>query len=94
MAKAKAMVTAYVEAGFTKIHLDASMACADDRALNDETRARRAADLCAAAEAASGGRPLSYVIGTEVPVPGGETGGLGGIAVTKPEAAEAYLRTA
>jgi len=87
MAKAKAMVTAYVEAGFSKIHLDASMACADDRTLSDKTRARRAAELCAAAEAASGGRPLSYVIGTEVPVPGGETGGFSGIAVTKPEAA-------
>jgi len=89
MAKAKAMVAAYVEAGFSKIHLDASMACADDKALTDETRARRAAELCAVAEAASGGRQLSYVIGTEVPVPGGETSGFGGIAVTKPEAAQA-----
>ena len=29
MSKAKAMVKAYVEAGFTKIHLDCSMACED-----------------------------------------------------------------
>ncbi len=30
MEKAAAMVAAYAAAGFTKIHLDASMACADD----------------------------------------------------------------
>jgi D-tagatose-1,6-bisphosphate aldolase subunit GatZ/KbaZ len=35
--------------------------------------ARRAADLAAAAEAAANGRHLTYVIGTEVPTPGGET---------------------
>jgi D-tagatose-bisphosphate aldolase class II non-catalytic subunit len=87
MANARAMVAAYVEAGFTKIHLDASMACADDGVLNDETRAWRAAALCAVAEAAANGRPLSYVIGTEVPVPGGEVAGHGGIAVTTAEAA-------
>jgi D-tagatose-1,6-bisphosphate aldolase subunit GatZ/KbaZ len=89
MDKAKTMVAAFVEAGFTKIHLDASMACADDEGLTDETRAARAAELCAAAEAAAAGRPLSYVIGTEVPAPGGETATAEGIAVTTPAAAEA-----
>ena len=36
------MVRAYVEAGFSKIHLDASMACADDRGLagGDDRRTR------------------------------------------------------
>jgi len=87
MEKAKEMVAAYVEAGFTKIHLDASMACADDVSLSDETRARRAAELCAVAEEAADGVPLSYVIGTEVPVPGGETAGHGGISVTTPDSA-------
>ena len=87
MAKAKAMVTAYAEAGFTKIHLDASMACADDVALDEPTMAARAAELCAAAEAAAAGRPLSYVIGTEVPIPGGETGALDALAVTSADAA-------
>ena len=33
MAQARDMIRAYVEAGFTKIHLDASMACSDDVAL-------------------------------------------------------------
>jgi len=88
MDRARTMVTAFVEAGFSKIHLDASMACADDHALDQPTMAMRAAELCAAAEAAAGGRPLNYVIGTEVPVPGGETSGVEGIAITTPEAAE------
>jgi D-tagatose-1,6-bisphosphate aldolase subunit GatZ/KbaZ len=88
MEKAKAMVAAYVEAGFSKIHLDASMACADDRNLDNATRTSRAAELCAVAEGSNGGRPLSYVIGTEVPVPGGETASVEGIALTTPEAAE------
>jgi D-tagatose-1,6-bisphosphate aldolase subunit GatZ/KbaZ len=43
------MVAAFVEAGFTKIHLDASMACADDTDLSAAEKAARAADLCAAA---------------------------------------------
>jgi D-tagatose-1,6-bisphosphate aldolase subunit GatZ/KbaZ len=88
MDRARTMVTAFVEAGFSKIHLDASMACADDASLDQATMAARAAELCAAAEAAARGRPLSYVIGTEVPVPGGETSGVEGIAITTPETAE------
>lgn len=82
MEKAREMVKAYVHAGFTKIHLDTSMPCADDkvdqrRALPEEIISARAADLCAAAEEAHweiGPKvtaPL-YVIGTEVPIPGGE----------------------
>ena len=90
MAKARDLVGHYVEAGFTKIHLDASMACADDSALAEAEMAERAAGLCAVAEAHAEGRELLYVIGTEVPVPGGETEILEGLSVTKPEAA---LRT-
>ncbi|TPQ45529.1 D-tagatose-bisphosphate aldolase, class II, non-catalytic subunit [Burkholderia ubonensis] len=75
MREAAAMVGAYVEAGFEKIHLDASMACADDPArLDDRTIAARAAQLCRAAESAASRAGLApvYVIGTEVPTPGGE----------------------
>ncbi len=90
MARARAMVQAYAQAGFEKIHLDASMACAGDGALTEAAMAARAAELCAAAEAARGGRDIVYVIGTEVPVPGGETQALDTLAVTRPEAA---LRT-
>ncbi|MEZ5776906.1 MAG: class II D-tagatose-bisphosphate aldolase, non-catalytic subunit [Paracoccaceae bacterium] len=73
MAKAEAMVAGYVAAGFQKIHLDCSMRCADDPAtLPEATIAERAAILASAAEAATTGRerPI-YVIGTEVPPPGG-----------------------
>ena len=90
MAKAGELVCCYVEAGFTKIHLDASMACADDHGLAETEMAARAAELCAVAEKYSGSAELLYVIGTEVPIPGGETEILEGLALTKPEAA---LRT-
>ena len=83
MAKARDLVRAYVEAGFTKIHLDASMACADDLALGEEEIARRAASMAAVAEH-NAEAELVYVIGTEVPKPGGETEELGGLAVTEP----------
>lgn len=82
MEKARHIVADYVRAGFTKIHLDASMPCADDKtggglALSDEIVSARAAELCQAAEAAHsslprGATPPLYVIGTEVPIPGGE----------------------
>jgi D-tagatose-bisphosphate aldolase class II non-catalytic subunit len=90
MVKARELVRFYVEAGFTKIHLDASMACADDQSLAEAEMAVRAAELCSVAEKYSGSAELLYVIGTEVPIPGGETEVLEGLAVTKPEAA---LRT-
>jgi D-tagatose-1,6-bisphosphate aldolase subunit GatZ/KbaZ len=87
MAEAREMVRAYVEAGFDKIHLDTSMACADDGVLGERVIADRAAELCTVAEAARGDREPVYVIGTEVPIPGGETGLLDALAVTPPEAA-------
>ncbi|GIF63940.1 tagatose-6-phosphate kinase [Asanoa ishikariensis] len=76
MAHVDVLVAAYVEAGFTKIHLDCSYPCADDvTPLTDEVMAARAARMLAVAErtAAATGRAgtLRYVIGTEVPVPGG-----------------------
>lgn len=75
MRHAETMVAEYVSAGFTKIHLDASMACGDDAGHpSDEVVAERAARLCKAAEKARGdGDAPVYVIGTEVPVPGGAT---------------------
>jgi D-tagatose-bisphosphate aldolase class II non-catalytic subunit len=86
MAKARDMVAGYVAAGFTKIHLDASMPCGGE-ALSEREMAARAADLCAVAEDLVPGG-LSYVIGTEVPVPGGETSHQAQLAVTAPEAAQ------
>ena len=74
MDKARTLVKDYVEAGFQKIHLDASMACGGEPNPTFEQIAERAADLCAVAEAhAPDPDKLVYVIGTEVPIPGGET---------------------
>jgi len=95
MDKAEAMVAAYVAAGFRKIHLDCSMACAGDpEPLPEAEIVRRATRLCRAAEDAwknSGGEAPVYVIGTEVPVPGGATESIEGLAVTTPEAALATI---
>ena len=87
MAEARTMVAAFVEAGAKKIHLDTSMACVGDGVLDEETIAARAAELCAVAEGAAGGEKPVYVIGTEVPIPGGELQALDALAVTPPEAA-------
>jgi D-tagatose-1,6-bisphosphate aldolase subunit GatZ/KbaZ len=92
MANAREMVNLFVREGFCKIHLDASMACADDpRPLPDQIIAERAADLCAEAERSSNGAALVYVIGTEVPTPGGAFDEMQ-VAVTAPEAAERALQ--
>lgn len=86
MAKADELVRGYVQAGFTKIHVDASMRLGDDPAgpLPVEVCARRAARLVRAAEAV-GSPDLRYVIGSEVPVPGGAHAHEAGVAVTMPE---------
>ncbi len=95
MDKAMTMVADYVAAGFRKIHLDCSMSCADDPTPLPETEiVRRAVGLCRAAEAAharAGGEPPVYVIGTEVPVPGGAAESIEGLAVTAPAAALATI---
>ncbi len=95
MARAEVLIDDYVRAGFRKIHLDCSMSCAGDPApLPDEAVARRAARLCAVAERAharAGGESPVYVIGTEVPVPGGAAEELGTLTVTAPEVARATI---
>ncbi|HEU4959298.1 MAG TPA: D-tagatose-bisphosphate aldolase, class II, non-catalytic subunit [Sphingomonas sp.] len=95
MAKAEVMVADYVAAGFGKIHLDCSMSCAGDPVpLPERTIAERAARLCRAAEAAYAGDPAdapSYIIGTEVPVPGGAAEDLDELALTTPQAALATI---
>ncbi|MBE0377284.1 D-tagatose-bisphosphate aldolase, class II, non-catalytic subunit [Pseudoalteromonas prydzensis] len=88
MQKAEQLIASYVAAGFKKIHLDTSMRCADDELiLADETVATRAAQLCAVAEktalARFGHSDLVYVIGTEVPPPGGADEHIDTLAVTE-----------
>jgi D-tagatose-1,6-bisphosphate aldolase subunit GatZ/KbaZ len=91
MRKAEALIEAYVAAGYTKIHLDCSMPCADDPAvLDDEVVAARSARLLRVAEktaAAGVAQPPRYVIGTEVPVPGGAHETLHQLTPTSPERA-------
>ncbi len=97
MARSAEMIRQYVAAGFRKIHLDCSMACAGDpEPLPEAVVALRAAQLCAVAERTwkeVGGEPPVYVIGTEVPVPGGATEELHELAVTEPTAAAATIET-
>jgi D-tagatose-1,6-bisphosphate aldolase subunit GatZ/KbaZ len=79
MAKSSLLVRDYVQAGYTKIHLDTSMRCADDPQdvpLDKQESARRTAELASVAEETFRQVPPSqvaprYVIGTEVPAPGG-----------------------
>jgi|SRR5579862_1577037 len=95
MRKAVDLVQACVLAGYTKIHLDTSMRLADDPGdasgpVSDEIISGRAADLCRAAEdahsrLASGSVAPLYVIGTEVPIPGGELHDGQAPQVTRPE---------
>lgn len=96
MARAADLVAAYVEAGYTKIHLDCSMACADDATpLDEDLIARRAARLAGVAEQSAtarfGNSELLYVIGSEVPVPGGAQERIDALTPTSPEAARATL---
>jgi len=91
LSKACALVHDCVVAGYLKIHLDASMPCGDDKgSLTERTVAERAAILCQAAEEAQRELPVGspqpvYVIGTEVPAPGGESVDSHSPAVTEAE---------
>ncbi|WKE65885.1 D-tagatose-bisphosphate aldolase, class II, non-catalytic subunit [Gallaecimonas kandeliae] len=96
MAKAEALIRAYVAAGFKKIHLDCSMACAGDPpVLDDATIAARAARLCRVAEETAlkqfGHSDLCYVVGTEVPPPGGASEAIESLEVTPVAAARQTL---
>lgn len=103
MKNAEELVYQYVRAGFTKIHLDTSMKVADDPegALSTETVARRGVQLykvCMQAyeellkEKPEALRPV-FIIGSEVPIPGGAQEAEDSLAVTKPEAFEETVRT-
>ncbi|MUL01690.1 tagatose-bisphosphate aldolase subunit KbaZ [Aliivibrio fischeri] len=98
MLNADDLIAAYVAAGFKKIHLDCSMPCADDPTpLSDEIVAERAARLAKIAEdtavSSFGHSDLVYVIGTEVPVPGGAAEELDTLQVTSPEAARKTIQS-
>jgi len=92
--RSEQLLTDYVAAGFRKLHLDCSMSCAGDPVqLGDGLVAARAARLCRVAESTwqrVGGEAPVYVVGTEVPVPGGAQESL---AELRPTAAAAAVAT-
>ncbi len=96
MEKSIELVYQYTRAGFTKIHLDTSMKVADDAEglLSTEVIARRGATLYKAAikgyeelkaEKPEAIRPV-FVVGSEVPIPGGAQEAEDSLAVTSVEA--------
>lgn len=101
MEYSKELVREAVLAGYLKIHLDTSMRVGDDdvnKPLDDNTVARRGAELMIVAEEAyqqliktipTAIHPV-FVIGSEVPVPGGAQKE-GEIQVTKPSAFESTI---
>lgn len=106
MKESEELIRCYVAAGFTKIHIDTSMRVADDDTntrLSDETIARRGARLAKVAEETyqellktnpDAVEPV-YIVGSEVPIPGGQEGGAAAdcVQVTKPEDFKATLAT-
>ncbi|MFL1908349.1 tagatose-bisphosphate aldolase subunit KbaZ [Plesiomonas shigelloides] len=96
MRHAEDLIAAYVAAGFKKIHLDCSMSCAGDPTpLTDAIVAQRAARLAQIAEQTAkeifGQSDLVYVIGTEVPVPGGAAEVEDELSVTSPQDARTTI---
>ena len=92
MELAKNQIAAYAEAGFTKIHLDASMPLKGDSVnengmIDPELVAKRTAELCFVSEKAfskkfnNSIKPV-YIIGSDVPIPGGAKGSLDDIRIT------------
>jgi D-tagatose-1,6-bisphosphate aldolase subunit GatZ/KbaZ len=96
MEKSRELVKLFVLAGFTKIHLDTSMKLGDDDTnvhLSTQVIARRGVELYRASMEAyeelkkrkpDALRPV-FVIGSEVPIPGGAQEAEEGISVTKPK---------
>ena len=91
MKKAKELVYEYALAGYTKIHLDTSMRLADDpEILDTAVIARRGVELYSecmkALEVLKKEDPdfvmPVFIIGSEVPIPGGATDVEDGLAVT------------
>lgn len=104
MKDAEELVRCYVAAGFTKIHIDTSMKVADDDPnirLSDEIIASRGARLARVCEDTyqellktnpDAVRPV-YIVGSEVPIPGGAQEENAGMQVTKVEDFKATVKT-
>ena len=87
--KAAEMIKQYVEAGYVKIHIDASMLLGDEETISNQLVAQRTSELCLVAEKAyyeskkQNTFPPMYIIGSEVPIPGGDNDFNGEIKITK-----------
>lgn len=106
MKNSEELIRCYVAAGFTKIHIDTSMKVADDdpnTRLSDEIIAKRGAHLAKIAEQTyqtllktnpDAVRPV-YIVGSEVPIPGGAQGASvdTGVQVTKVADFKATVQT-
>ncbi len=96
MQKSAVLIRDFVQAGFVKIHLDCSMPLGDDApgALDPRISARRTAQLAKVAEEAYAGDVAlpRYVIGTEVPIPGGAQEHEAAVSVTKVNEAEQTIQ--
>jgi D-tagatose-1,6-bisphosphate aldolase subunit GatZ/KbaZ len=104
MREAHVLIREFVLAGFTKIHIDTSMRLGDDsttEALDTAVIARRGADLAVTAEKAyaellrfrPSAVPPVYVVGSEVPIPGGAQEEEEGLHVTTAEDFYATVET-
>lgn len=102
MVNAEELIRSYILAGFSKIHIDTSMRVADDdfnSRLSDAVIAQRGARLCRAAEDAFSQYSINhpeapapvYVIGSEVPIPGGAQENEDSVTITSPADCEATL---
>lgn len=97
MAHSDDLIRSYVAAGYTKLHLDCSYPCADDTGpLTDDVVAARATRMLAVAEAEAARvglqGQLRYVIGTEVPTPGGADHPIDDLLPTTARSARETLR--
>lgn len=102
MKKSAVLIRDYVMAGFTKIHIDTSMHLADDNSdkiLDINIISGRGAALCKVAEEAFSELKKTYpkvthpvyVVGSEVPIPGGSQDEEEGLHVTRVEDFEATV---
>ncbi len=97
MKNAEDLIRAYVSAGYSKIHLDTSFKLIGDNLINGKLSSqiitKRAAQLCKVAEKAytetkaKNSKPF-YIIGTDVPIPGGAIDNEEEIELTTPDALE------
>lgn len=101
MDKASKLIKQYVLAGFTKIHIDTSMPLNDEKTIDTKLIAERSAILCKAAKEAFRELKLSnsealepvFVLGSEVPTPGGINNKEESLQITNPGDLENTIKT-